>query len=111
MKIKRVVEASFQSLSKGNGGSGKPTARESPVYHFLEEAMPESSLAEGSLHTLARHLMAQLLPLLEPRAVKMASVIGARSSSLHAQTVRRHADAMLLMQYLVFAAVFCFEYM
>jgi hypothetical protein len=27
--------------------------------------------------------MAQLLPLLEPCAVKMASVIGARSSSLH----------------------------
>jgi hypothetical protein len=78
---------------------------------FPEKPCPSPRLAEGSLNTLARHLMAQLLPLLEPRAVKMASVIGARSSSLHAQTVRRHADAMLLMQYLVFAAVFCFEYM
>jgi hypothetical protein len=31
--------------------------------------------------------------------------------SLHAQTVRRHADTMFLMQRLVFAAVVVFEYM
>jgi hypothetical protein len=78
---------------------------------FLKGAMPKSSAQQGSLNTLAWHLMAQLLPLLEPRAVKMASVIGARSSSLHVQIVRRHADAMLLMQYLIFASVFRFEYM
>ena len=78
---------------------------------FLEEAIPKSSTRQRSLHTLSEHLIAQLLPLLESRAVKMASVISARSSSLHAQTVKRHADAMLLMQYLVFAVVFCFEYM
>jgi hypothetical protein len=41
----------------------------------------------------------------EGRSVKMASVIGAQSSSLHVQTVRRHADAMLLMQHLVFVVV------
>jgi hypothetical protein len=31
--------------------------------------------------------------------------------SLHAQTVRRHADAMFLMQRLVFVVVVVFEYM
>jgi hypothetical protein len=31
--------------------------------------------------------------------------------SLHAQTIRIHADAMFLMQHLIFAVVVVFEYM
>jgi hypothetical protein len=41
--------------------------------HFSEEAMPSPRPVGGDLHTLARHLMAQLLPLQEPCAVKVAS--------------------------------------
>jgi hypothetical protein len=53
--------------------SGKRSAREGPVYHFSKEAMPSPRPAGGGLHTLARLLMAQLLPLQEPCAVKVAS--------------------------------------
>jgi hypothetical protein len=41
--------------------------------HFSKEAMPSPRPAGGSLHMLARHLMAQLLPLQEPCTVKVAS--------------------------------------
>jgi hypothetical protein len=41
--------------------------------HFSKEAMSSPRLAGGGLHMLAWHLMAQLLPLQEPRAVKVAS--------------------------------------
>jgi hypothetical protein len=41
--------------------------------HFYREIMSSSRLAGGGLHTLAQHLMAQLLPLQEPHAVKVAS--------------------------------------
>jgi hypothetical protein len=67
-----VVETSSHSLSEGNGGSGKPSARGVLCIDFLKEAMPKSSTSRGSLRTLARHLMAQLLPLQEPCVVKMA---------------------------------------
>jgi hypothetical protein len=39
---------------------------------FSKAAMLESSKRQRSLHTLARHLMAQLPSLQEPCAVKMA---------------------------------------
>jgi hypothetical protein len=39
---------------------------------FSKEAMPKSSKRQRSLHTLARHLMAQLPSLQEPCAVKVA---------------------------------------
>jgi hypothetical protein len=55
-----VVETSFHSLSVGNGGSGKRSARRGPVYRFFKETMPKSSARQRSLHTLAQHLMAQL---------------------------------------------------
>jgi hypothetical protein len=74
-----VVETSPHSLIAKYGGSGRRSAREGPVSPFSERAMPEFSTSR-SLHAIARHLMNQLLPLLEPRAVKMASVRGARSS-------------------------------
>jgi hypothetical protein len=57
-----VVEASHHSLNAKNVGPGKRTARESPVYSFLfKEAMSSSRPAGGGLHTLAQHLLAQLL--------------------------------------------------
>jgi hypothetical protein len=68
-----VVETSPHALSVRYGGSGKRSAREGPVYHFSKEAMPSPRLARGGLHTLTRLLMAQLLPLQEPCAVKVAS--------------------------------------
>jgi hypothetical protein len=71
-----VVETSFHSLSVRYGGSGKRSARRGPVYHFSKEAMPKSSTRQRSLHTLARHLMAQLPSLQEPCAVKVASEEG-----------------------------------
>ena len=37
-----------------------------------KETMLKSSTRQGSLHTLAQHLMAQLLSLQEPYAVKVA---------------------------------------
>jgi hypothetical protein len=40
--------------------------------HFSKEVMPKSSTRQRSLHTLAQHLMAQLLSLQEPYAVKVA---------------------------------------
>jgi hypothetical protein len=39
------------------------------------------------------------------------STVGMIDQSLHAQTIRRHADTMFLMQHLVFAVVVVFEYM
>jgi hypothetical protein len=76
---------------------------------FPEKPCPSSRLAEGSLNTIARHLMAQLLPLLEPRAVKMASVIGARLSRV---CMRRLSESMqtqsFLMQLLISAGVVLF---
>ena len=39
---------------------------------FSKEAMPSPLLARGGLHTLAQHLMAQLLSLQKPYAVKVA---------------------------------------
>jgi hypothetical protein len=41
--------------------------------HLSKESMPSSRLDGRGLHTLARHLMAQLLPLKKLRAVKVAS--------------------------------------
>jgi hypothetical protein len=66
-----VVETYLHSLSVRYGGSGKWSARRGPMYHF-KEAMPKSSKGQRSLHTLARHLMAQLPSLQEPCAVKVA---------------------------------------
>jgi len=58
----RVVEASHHSLNAKNVGPGKQTARESPVYSFLfRESMSSSRPAGGCLHTLAQHLLAQIL--------------------------------------------------
>jgi hypothetical protein len=41
--------------------------------HFSRKAMLSSRPAGGGLHTLAQHLLAQLLPLQEPCTVKEAS--------------------------------------
>jgi hypothetical protein len=68
-----VVETSPHSLSVRYGGSGKLSAREGPVYQFFQRSHAESSTSQRGLHTLTRHLMAQLLPLQEPCAVKVAS--------------------------------------
>jgi hypothetical protein len=66
-----MVETSLHALSAGYGGPGQRSARKGPVYHFSKEAMPSPRLARGSLHTLARHLMAQLPSLQEPCAIKV----------------------------------------
>jgi hypothetical protein len=67
-----VVETSLHSLSVRYGGSGKRSARRGPVYHFFQRSHAKSSKRQRSLHTLARHLMAQLPSLQEPCAVKVA---------------------------------------
>jgi hypothetical protein len=41
--------------------------------HFSRKDILSSQLAGGGLHTLTRHLLAQLLPLQEPCTVNMAS--------------------------------------
>jgi hypothetical protein len=43
-----------------------------PVYPFFQGAMPKSLNRQRSLHTLARHLMAQLPSLQETCVVKVA---------------------------------------
>jgi hypothetical protein len=43
-----------------------------PVYRFFQGAMPKSLNRQKSLHTLDRHLMAQLPSLQEPCTVKVA---------------------------------------
>jgi hypothetical protein len=68
-----VVEAYPHSLNARDGGSDKRTAREGPVYPFFQRSHAEFSTHQGGLHTLARLLMAQRLPLQEPCAVKVAS--------------------------------------
>ena len=66
-----MVETSLHALSAGYGGPSQRFAQKGPVYHFSKEAMPSPRLARGSLHTLARHLMAKLPSLQEPCAVKV----------------------------------------
>jgi hypothetical protein len=68
-----VVEASPHSLNVRNGGSGKWTAREGPVYPFFHRSHVKFSTRQGGLYMLAQLLMAQLLPLQEPCAVNVAS--------------------------------------
>jgi hypothetical protein len=67
-----VVETSFRSLNKGNGGSGEPPAPEVLCIDSLNKAVPKSSTRQRSLRTLAEHFMAQLPSLQEPCVVKVA---------------------------------------
>jgi hypothetical protein len=68
-----VVETSPHSLSVRYGGSGKRSAREGPVYPFFQRSHAESSTSQRRSAHASSHLMAQLLPLQEPYAVKVAS--------------------------------------
>jgi hypothetical protein len=69
-----VVETSPHSLSVRYGGSWQAVyPRRSCVLIFSKDAISSPRLAMESLHMLAQHLMAQLLPLQEPCVVKVAS--------------------------------------